>query len=62
MGGVPRSPCEDNNCENERRSDNGEPSQAAFPIPTIPHAALHVCCKIPIGEVWLGSDRHVANQ
>jgi len=39
---VPRSPCEDSNRQNERYSDNGEPSKAAFPILTIPHAALHV--------------------
>jgi hypothetical protein len=37
--GVPRSPCEDSNRQNERYSDNGEPLKAAFPILTIPHAA-----------------------
>jgi hypothetical protein len=41
---VPRSPCEDSNRQNECYNDNGECSKSdrAFPILTIPHAALHV--------------------
>jgi len=44
---VPRSPCEDSNRQNERYSDTGESSKAAFPILTIPHAALHVSFSNP---------------
>jgi hypothetical protein len=50
MGGVPRSPREDSNRQDECHSDNGEPSKVAFPILTIPHAGLRVlviltsCC------------------
>jgi hypothetical protein len=42
MAGFPLSRRDDNNRQNERYSDNGEPSKAAFPILIIPHAALHV--------------------
>ena len=43
MLSVPRSPCDDSNRQHDY-SDNGEPSKAdrAFPILTIPHAALHI--------------------
>jgi len=40
------SPCDDGNRQNERNSNNAEPSNAAFPILTIPHAALHVAKKL----------------
>jgi hypothetical protein len=47
MVSVPRSPCENSNRQNERYSDNGEPSRAAFPILAIPHAAVHVSLSNP---------------
>ena len=59
MGSVPRSPCEDGNRQNERYSDNGEPSKAAFPILTIPHAALHVSLAI-LTSSRLGDQRQDA--
>ena len=59
MVSVPRSPCEDSNRQNERYSDNGEPSKAAFPILTIPHAALHVSLVILISNC-LGEQRQDA--
>jgi hypothetical protein len=57
MGSVPRSPCEDSNRQNERYSDNGEPSKAAFLA--IPHAALHVSLVILISSC-LGDQRQDA--
>ena len=44
MRGIPRSPCEDSDRQNECYSDNGEPSKSdrAFPILIIRHAALRV--------------------
>jgi hypothetical protein len=56
VGSVRRSPCEDSNRQNERYRDNGEPSKAAFPILTIPHAALHVSLVILISNC-LGEQR-----
>ena len=59
MRSVPRSPCEDGNRQNERYGDNGEPSKAAFPILTIPHAALRVSLVILISNC-LGEQRQDA--
>jgi hypothetical protein len=59
MGSVPRSPCEDSNRQDECHSDNGEPSKAAFPILTIPHAALYISLVIPISSC-LGEQRQDA--
>jgi hypothetical protein len=56
MGSVPRSPCEDGNRQDECHSDNGEPSKAAFPILTIPHADLHISVGILISSC-LGEQR-----
>jgi hypothetical protein len=50
MRNIPRSSREDNNRHKEHYSDNGEPSQAAFPIPTIPHTTLHVYQKLLSGK------------
>src|SRR6267378_8360111 len=47
------------NCQNERSSDNREPSKAAFPILTVPHAALHVSLVILISSC-LGDQRQDA--
>jgi hypothetical protein len=56
MGGVPRSPSEDSNRQDECHSDNGEPSKAAFPILTVPHPALHISLVILISSC-LGEQR-----
>jgi hypothetical protein len=59
MGTVPRSPSEDSNRQDECDSNNGEPSKAAFPILTIPHAALHDSFSDLISSC-LGKDRQDA--
>jgi hypothetical protein len=56
MGSVPRSPCEDSNHQDECHSDNGEPSNAAFPIVTFLRASLHVSLAILISSC-LGEQR-----
>jgi hypothetical protein len=59
MGSVPRPPREDSNRQDECHSDNGEPSNVAFPILTIPHADLRVSLVI-LTSSCLGEQRQDA--